>query len=310
MPVLTQLGEVLRPGGEVVIVPGNHDHHLLAGWRIWREGAAGSPEIGLSAEVDWIDQEPLHRLASALGAAGATVTARYPGIWLREDVYATHGHYLDPHTTVPILERISAGVNARVLRRSIAELRRTEDYEAILAPSYAWIVEIAQSRSGEDAGTGGTASSQPDASMRIWQALGSRHRGFSVKRRMLAAGVGALLLALNRAGLGPLHTDLSASELRRASLLAFGEALDSLSVRADYAIFGHSHRAGPLPGDATSEWRTLGGTTLINSGCWVHEQSFLGSDPSRSPYRAGFAVVIDGDAAPQLVNVLDPVTLV
>ena len=29
----------------------------------------------------------------------------YPGVWLRPDVYATHGHYVDLHITVPSFER-------------------------------------------------------------------------------------------------------------------------------------------------------------------------------------------------------------
>ena len=62
-------------------------------------------------------------------------------------------------------------------------------------------------------------------------------------------------LALNRAGLGPLRADISGPELRRGALRAFGEVLTRLRVDAPHVIFGHTHRAGPLPADDRYEWR-------------------------------------------------------
>jgi hypothetical protein len=37
----------------------------------------------------------------------------------------------------------------------------------------------------------------------------------------------------------------------------------------------------------------------------VREPSFLGRDPSSSPYRAGFAVRLGDTGPPELVNLLD-----
>ena len=71
-------------------------------------------------------------------------------------------------------------------------------------------------------------------------------------------------------------------------------------------IFGHTHCAGPLPGNDEGEWSTGTGVRLINSGSWVYEPAFLGDDPASSPYRVGFAVAIDGDDPPRLLNLLDP----
>ena len=115
----------------------------------------------------------------------------------------------------------------------------------------------------------------------------------------------ALIFALNRAGIGPLSPDLSGPALRRAGLRGTEQALWRVGVAAPYVIFGHTHRAGPLPGDDGGEWRTTAGTQLINSGCWVSEPSFTGPDPSRSPYRVGFAVWLDEGGPPRLVNLLD-----
>ncbi|MGO9899963.1 MAG: hypothetical protein ACLP0J_09770, partial [Solirubrobacteraceae bacterium] len=106
-------------------------------------------------------------------------------------------------------------------------------------------------------------------------------------------------------GLGPLRADLSGVELRRAGLLAFSTALSALGVESDYVIFGHTHRAGPLPGDELAEWTALNGARMLNSGCWVHEPAFLGRDPLHSPYRAGFCVVLDDRGAPRLLNLMD-----
>ena len=74
---------------------------------------------------------------------------------------------------------------------------------------------------------------------------------------------------------------------------------------APHVIFGHTHRAGPLAGDDESEWRTVAGGRLHNTGNWVHDPGFLGRDPSRSPYRPGFAIRVGATGPPELVNLLD-----
>jgi hypothetical protein len=130
-----------------------------------------------------------------------------------------------------------------------------------------------------------------------------------LRRRAVVAGFPLAIAALNRAGIGPLQANLTGSELRRAGLLAFGQVLERLRVDARYAIFGHTHRAGPLPRDAADEWTVAGGDTrLLNTGSWVHEPAFIGRDPSGSPYRPGFAVVVDDTGPPRLVNLLGPGT--
>ena len=43
-------------------------------------------------------------------------------------------------------------------------------------------------------------------------------------------------------------------------------------------IFGHTHRAGPLPADDAGEWRLAGGAQLLNRGCWVFESMYLDRD--------------------------------
>ncbi|MDQ6774686.1 MAG: hypothetical protein M3071_00360, partial [Actinomycetota bacterium] len=56
---LTELGAALGSAGEVVIVPGNHDHHLLDPWLERRARRAAPPPLGLESAVDWRAGEPL-----------------------------------------------------------------------------------------------------------------------------------------------------------------------------------------------------------------------------------------------------------
>jgi hypothetical protein len=286
---LTALGAALPAGCEVVIVPGNHDYELLDGWLARRRSAASPPALGLENEVEVREGEALAQLTSWL--APAKVRVAYPGVWLREDVYATHGQYADLHLTIPTLERIAAGVMARIVALPDGGPQSIEHYEAALAPIYAWIDAVAQ-RVGP--GVGGTLHG---SSVRGWQAL----RGRGLRQRAAAAGFPALVHALNLVGVGPLKADLSGAALRRAGLFGIGEVTRRLQIPARHVVFGHTHRAGPLPDDDRVEWRTAAGIQLVNSGCWIYEPAF-GAD---GPYRAGFAVTLVDSGPPELVNLLD-----
>lgn len=284
-PVLRELGAAV---GEVVVVPGNHDHGLLRGWLERRDPTP----LGLESAVEWDRREALGSLVESLPAARVRVA--YPGVWLRDDVYATHGHYGDRHNTVPILERLGAGLTVRVAGEPAGGPTRAEDYEAALAPMYAWADTLAQS-GGLRLGGGGSFQ------IGAWQALNGGAGGRSLRSRAMALGLAAAVTGLNRAGMGPLRPDVSGVALRRGALSAFTEVLARLDVPAGaHVIFGHTHRAGPLPGDDGSEWRRL-----LNVGTWVYEARLMGDDPASSPYRPGFAAIVGDDGPPELVNLLD-----
>ena len=292
---LRELGAGLAPGCRVVIAPGNHDHMLVAPWLDRRARKRTPPPIGLQSAVDWRAGEPLARIAGWLGPAELEVA--YPGLWLRDDVYALHGHYADRHTTVPQLERLAAGVMARIMDGP-AGPHTTEDYEKVLGPMYAWIDAVAQAGGPARRGSQG-------ASARAWGALSASGRRRGWRRRAATAAFPGVIAGLNRIGLGPLDADLSGASVRRAQLRSLGEVLLALGVSAPHVIFGHTHRAGPLPADDVDEWRALTGARLLNTGCWVHEPSFVGSEPSSSPYRAGFCVTLEDHGPPALINLLD-----
>jgi hypothetical protein len=292
-PVLRALGAAVGPEGEIVVVPGNHDHGLLRGWLERRD----MTPLGLESVVDWAPGEPLAAVVEALAPGGRVrVRVVYPGVWLRPDVYATHGHYLDRHHTVPIVERLGAGLTVRLTGQPSGGPRRAEDYEAALAPMYAWIDTVAQS--GGLRGSGGDGSFQ----VRAWRALSrTGGRGGGLRGRGMAAVFPAVVAGLNRAGLGPLRADVSAVELRRAGLRAFGEVMARLGVPADaHVIFGHTHRAGPLPNDDRGEWGRV-----VNTGSWVHDPAWIGDSPGDSPYRPGFVTTVGDSGPPELFNPLD-----
>jgi predicted phosphodiesterase len=287
-PVLQAIGEALDEAAEVVVVPGNHDHALIAPWL-----EARRQPLGLATRVRPATASAVARqVAQWLGSARTHLA--YPGHWLREDVYAMHGHYLDPHGRVPTFERLAAGVMVR-LTEPLPDPATPEDYERVLAPLYAWIHSSAQhardGRVGAGAGRVG----------RVYALLeGDGHR--PARGRALALALPLGIRGANALGLGPLDRDLSGAALRRNALRAMGEVIARLSVSAEHVVFGHSHRAGPLPGDATAEWRAPTGARLHNAGCWVHDPVFTRGAGSAGPYWPGSAVLVEDRGPPRLLR--------
>lgn len=293
---LRELGATLGASREVVIVPGNHDHRLLNAW-LERRGRRGPPPpLGLDCQVDVRRGDGLATISRWLEPAKVRIF--YPGVWLRDDVYATHGHYADLHVTMPTLERLAAGVMGRVVDLRDGRPSSAEDYEAALAPIYSWLDAVAQRVEPRRGRT------LHESSVRGWVALtGTRGRG--LRRRTLVLGYSLVIAMLNRAGIGPLRAEVTGAALRRAGLRGLEEAMRRLGVDAPYVVFGHTHRAGPLPGDDEAEWRTQRGSRLVNAGCWITDSSLAEGERPGSPYRPGFCVSIQSSGPPELVNLLD-----
>jgi hypothetical protein len=141
--------------------------------------------------------------------------------------------------------------------------------------------------------------------VRVWRSLRRARRKRTWRQHGAALSIPVAMATLNRIGLGPLESDLSGAELRRAGLRAFDQVLDRLGVEAAHTIFGHTHRAGPLPGDDRQEWLSQRGSTMLNTGSWVDSPDLIGDSPGGSPYRAGFAALVGDQDPPELVNLLD-----
>jgi hypothetical protein len=74
--------------------------------------------------------------------------------------------------------------------------------------------------------------------------------------------------------------------------------VERLGIDAAHVIFGHTHRSGPHPGDAS--WGPL-----MNTGSWIHEPAFLGASPKDSPYWPGHMALVPDDGPPELLTLLD-----
>ncbi|HXN39073.1 MAG TPA: metallophosphoesterase [Solirubrobacteraceae bacterium] len=301
------------PGLELVLVAGNHDHALIEPWLACRAEDPDVEPLGLS-EVLGAEVSPGYRRISEW-CEPVRVRVAYPGLWLRGDVYATHGHYLDCHLTVPTLERLSMAAMARVLGVSPDSLSSVAAYESVGAPAFAWRDAVAR-----DARTGSALNGL--ATVSAWRALGgggarrdptigrawSRPRraiARELRRRALVAAFPVAVGALNLAGLGPLRAEVSPNELRRAGLQAMGEVAARLGLGDAHVVFGHTHRPGPLTGDDASEWLGRSGTRLVNTGSWTYAPIFLNNGRAGvSPYWPGTAVLVDDHGPPVLLSLL------
>src|SRR3954447_26796893 len=294
-PALQAIGDALGPDAEVLLLPGNHDHRLIAGWLDERARDAAPPPLTLEERIDPSVASPAaQRMAEWLGAARTTVA--YPGVWLRDDVYVMHGHYGDPHTTVPTFERLAAGAMARVFTGVPGGRATPDDYERVLAPLYALQHSLAERVAPE------RATGPSSASVGAWEMLsGDGHRPW--RGTLLAGALPIGVGLINRLGLGPVKADLSPAELRRSGVRATIEACHRLRVDAAHVICGHTHRAGPFSFDDAGEWTLEGGGRLTNSGCWVYEEIFVRDGPA-SPYWPGCLVELDDEGPPRLVRAL------
>jgi hypothetical protein len=317
-PVFEDLGRALA-GRELILTAGNHDHALVESWLSTRGLEEEPPPLGPEQLLEPAEVSPaLARIAE--WASPARVRVAYPGLWVRPDVYATHGHYLDSHLTVPTLERLSVGAMARVLGRRVTTFDCVGDYEAMGAPVFAWRDAVAR-----DARTGNALNGL--ATVNAWRTLRGRgdlggtsagqasrrlSRAAAVRRLRARALVGTFPIAiavLNRAGLGPLKAEVSTAELRRAGLRAMGEVAARLGLEDAYVVFGHTHRTGPLPGDEEREWRGRGGARLINAGSWTYASIFMTTTPGESPYWPGGCVLVEDSGPPVVLRLLQDRTL-
>jgi len=321
-PFFEDLGQALA-GRELVIVAGNHDHGLIEPWLDARGAEAEPPPLDVEQLLDPEEVSPaMARIAE--WASPASVRIAYPGIWIRPDVYAMHGHYLDCHLTIPTLERLSVGAMSRLLGRPAAGFDRVGDYEAVGTPVFAWRDAVARESLGvpqsldtvsawnvlrktgdsDVSANGARPAGGQSARLRRLRWM-SRGRAKSRLRRRVLVGLFPLVVAaLNRAGIGPLKTDISTGELRRAALNAMGEVAARLGLGDAYVVFGHTHRAGPLPGDDEQEWRGRLGARLVNAGSWTYAAIFLTTNSGESPYWPGGCVLVEDEGPPVLKRLL------
>ena len=225
-------------------------------------------------------------ICSAL--APARVTVRYPGLWLAEGIYATHGHYLDRLLVIPPqVERVLPEIVRQPLRAVPSEDAAPWDFER--------------------AGGFGYASLQTALEATLPPGLGDAADAAAGATRGLLISTLPIVQHLPVAQmLAPLSAGVMGLQFRRNGLKAMAETAVRLGIGAEHVLFGHVHRTGPLGGDPPAEWRPLpDGPLLHNSGSWVHEPLLLAGARPGHPYWPGGAIVIEDGGEPEVINLLE-----
>jgi hypothetical protein len=272
-PVLRELGMKLGPEREVVLVAGNHDTDLVRPW-VRAQGAG----LSLDASVPLDATPELKLIASWL--APARVTARYPGLWVGEGTWATHGHYLDRH----LLPSTAYGLARGLLGRLPGDGAVPADYERAGGPSMTRIEAF-------------LTSSLPRPLAALWD---------DITEFLRAATMPGVAQGPLSSRLVKLPGRLLGMQMRRASLPALARVVHRLGVEAERVIFGHVHRCGPLSGDDEKRWTGPGGgPRMLNSGSWVYEPLLVHNVTPPHPYWPGGAVVVEPGREPRAIGLLD-----
>jgi predicted phosphodiesterase len=273
-PVLRRIGRTLGASREVIFVPGNHDRALVADW-IRRIGAG----LALDSRVP-VDATP--ELAEVLSwLSPARVRVHYPGVWLAPGVWATHGHYLDRHLLPESAFGITRGLLGRVPRPGAVPI----DYEAAGGPSLTHLEALVI-----------RALPRPLAALAEDVAELIRASTMPMATRLLPPRMARLT------------SRLLGTQMRLASLPALSHVVGRLDVDADWVLFGHVHRLGPLPSDVETRWRVpWDGPRLLNTGSWVYEPLLVHNATPPHPYWPGGAAIVEEGRVPRAVGLLDQV---
>lgn len=280
-PVLSSLARALDPAAQVILVAGNHDQALVRPW-VRRRLLARDPPLELDGEVPPDASPALRLLVDALGAERTTV--RYPGVWLDDGVYATHGHYLDYHL-LPEFPRRLLLPPLRRLARALPQPATLEDYESTGGSSLAALQNL-------------VAAGVPDPVATAVDATAGRARRAALGALPLVEGLPGV------AAIGPLTALSVGHRLPGAAVRGMAEVVRRLGIDADHVIFGHVHRAGPLCEDRDEAWRVRG-TQLHNTGSWVWDSLLLANARRGHPYWPGRAVRIEPGKPPEVLSLLD-----
>jgi hypothetical protein len=279
-PFFEELGEAMA-GCPVILVPGNHDHRLAE--PLLEQLALAGDRLGLEHRAEPAGA-PASRLAAWLGDAELEVA--YPGVWLRDDVYATHGHYMDCHMSLPRMECVAAAVTMRTLRPLPAQPSPI-DYEQVLRPVYELTYGLAQGKTPRRA-------SRP--SERAWRSISSRDgtRANRVRRAAIRASIPAAIWGLNRLLAAEFETDFSSRSISDSGIAAATELSGRLGIEAAHMLTGHTHRGGPW--DEEAEWLLPDGGRLHNTGSWIFATAFHHPGTPPSAYWPGTLTWLeDGD---------------
>ena len=281
-------------GRRVVLVPGNHDHRLAE--PLLDEVALAGSRARPRAPRACRPASRRRRIAAWLGEAELSIA--YPGVWLRDDVYATHGHYMDCHMSLPRLECVAA---AAIMRAGgpPARSRHAGRLRARPAPDLRLLLRPRRGRPRRPAPPGPPS------------ALGARSpAGTATAAALRRAAAKAAVAPASRAASGcstallraDFEPDLSAAAITRSGIDAATEMSRRLRVEAAHTITGHTHRGGPEASDG--EWPLPGGGRLHNTGSWVFADAFHHPGAPPGPYWPGTVTWVEDEGPPRRVRLL------
>ena len=217
---------------------------------------------------------PAHRLARS--RAGAS---HYPGIWLADAVWATHGHYLDRH----LLPESAFGIARGLLGRLPRDGARPADYEQ----------------------AGGPSLTRVEAFLTRWLPRPLAALADDLAEVLRAATMPGPERLLSRRA-APLTARVLGAQMRRASIPALARVVHRLGVEADWVRVRSRAPLRAARGRQPERLAEPGRPT-------AHRQCRLlgvraAADPSGRPphpYWPGGAVVLEDGRAPRPIGLLD-----
>jgi hypothetical protein len=287
-PFFEELGEALGDV-EVTLLPGNHDARL-AEPLLDALSIDGDPALGLE-HLYPAAPGPLEMIDGWLGPA--RLQPAYPGVWLRDDVYATHGHYVDLHLSLPRAECLAAATTVRFLGKP-PQRATPDDYERVLRPLYGFAYGLAQVLPVRRARNG--------PGERAWEVLAGEKQAPTVRDRAARAAFPWAIRGLNKLLRADFDSDVTPPAIFRSGLAAGVEMAVRLGIDDVHVITGHTHRGGPLPNEA--EWALPRGGRLHNTGSWVFATAFHHPGRPPSPYWPGTVTWLEDDQPPRRVQLL------
>jgi len=287
-PFFEELGEALGEI-EVTLVPGNHDARL-AEPLLDALSIDGEPALGLQHHYTPAPG-PLAMIDQWLGPA--RLRPAYPGVWLRDDVYATHGHYIDLHLSLPRAECVAAATIMRFLGKPPQQATPT-DYERVLRPLYGFAYGLAQVMPVRRRRNG--------PGERAWEILAGEKEAPTMRARAARAGFPLAIGGLNKLLRADFGSDVTPPAIFRSGLAAGIELTTRLGIDDVHVITGHTHRGGPLPHEP--EWALPRGGRLHNTGSWVFATTFHHPGRPPSPYWPGTVTWVEDDQPPRRVQLL------
>ena len=297
-PFFDELGAVVGDG-RVVMVPGNHDHHLLDDW-LERRRLDGAAPLGLEQRIP-IDAGPLAELTARDGQdrGRARVPRRVAAGRASTPPTATTSIATSPSrassaSRSPRSSESSAAPGTRPTTSSLPTATRDRSHRTTTSASRPRCTRSC-SRSPRAAArrrSGWAGQTRRPGS-------GRRSAAGTGGRLAYAAGCSARLRYPGRSGsrIGS-GSDRSSPISHRArsparGLAAIGEVVRQLGIEADHVIFGHTHRRGPIRARSGGASKTGPGSTTPAAGSTRRDCS--GARRPTAPTGRGRSIVLEGE---------------